>query len=47
MGEEVTELQMIKEIGSKKALRIEQWRDKYGHQYSLSEYPYKYYDYNF
>ena len=23
------------------------WRDKYGLQYSLSEYPYKYYDYNF
>tara|TARA_Y100000310_G_C20067157_1_gene527651 strand:+ start:123 stop:338 length:216 start_codon:yes stop_codon:yes gene_type:complete len=26
----MTELQMIKEIGSKKALRVEQWRDEWG-----------------
>ena len=26
----MSELQMIKEIGSKKALRIEQWRDPLG-----------------
>ena len=26
----MTELQMIKEIASKKMLRIEQWRDKWG-----------------
>ena len=26
----MTELEMIKDIGSKKMLRIEQWRDKWG-----------------